>query len=423
MAYHVFNIGKPATTAWWQQNLERAVITAGFEAEMGDRGDEILHDMHEGDWILAYCNGHGFVGAGVVGPIDSYQLHTTLPTGSLSDHHHERRIAWKYVVDDVGDAVTVAESGRHAPRQTKEQERNEAIAKDIIVRLAERREMKAARSSIESKASKYWHVLEAVRAIGPSCSVREVRDWLEVRYPDEDNSDARENVTLLTVNDANRRHYDPRRGDFKTDQGNPKDALYREGRSKNVTYMLYRPIDHGVWDIEKDGTGVFQAVKIPTRPMHLALADAQMLVATQPQEPITSDHDGRVRELRAVVLREGQGEFRTSLLDAYGYRCAMTGCAVVEILEAAHIRPYRGTGTNRSDNGLLLRADIHTLFDKGLLWLEDRLVIRVSDRLRGSEYESLDGTKLRVPADPVHQPHIEHVAHHRRAALGELRAL
>lgn len=57
MEYHVFNIGLPATTAWWQQNLDREVITAGFDAETGDSGDQVLNDMAEGDRVLAYCNG------------------------------------------------------------------------------------------------------------------------------------------------------------------------------------------------------------------------------------------------------------------------------------------------------------------------------------------------------------------------------
>lgn len=98
----------------------------------------------------------------------------------------------------------------------------------------------------------------------------------------------------------------------------------------------------------------------------------------------------------------------------------MTGCAVLEILEAAHIRPYLGHQTNRTDNDLLLRADIHTLFDKGLLWLDEELVIRTDDRLAGSEYARLDGASLRLPTDPAFRPHVEHVAHHRRAFRAQM---
>ncbi|MGI4813670.1 MAG: HNH endonuclease [Janthinobacterium lividum] len=420
MSYHVFNIGRPATTDWWRQNLERRVITAGFAGTIGDRGDEILHDMQEGDWVIAYCIGHGFVGAGVVGPESSYGLHGTVPVGSLSDHRHERSVNWTHTVFDVDRAVSIEEAGRHAPRHTKELERNEVIAKGIVALLAARAgEQENAVADSFAKTAKYWHVVEAVRAIGRPCSIREVQDWLESNYPTENSSDARENATLLTVNDANRRHYDRGRASFRTDRGNEKDALYREGHAKNVTYTFYWVDQHGVWDIAQDSQGNARAIQVPASPLQSALVDARRLAIEELRQPIFSDHDGRVRELRALVLREGQCEFRSNLLNAYANRCAMTGCTVIEILEAAHIKPYRGEDTNRVDNGLILRADIHTLFDKGLIWLDDDLVIRLSERLLSSEYEELEGTQLRLPVEPSHRPHPEHVRHHRQSIFGK----
>lgn len=412
MAYHVFNIGRPPTTAWWQQNLARRVITAGFEGEAGDRGDQFLRGMEEGDWILAYCIGHGFVGAGVVGTIQSYRLHPAPPPGSLSDHRHERDVDWRYAVQDVADAISLADAGTHAPRNTKEREANEVVAKRIV-------DLLKARPDSRQHTVKYFHVLEAVRAIGRPCSIRQIKEWLRERYPDENSNDARDNACVLSVNDANRRHHDHGRRDFRTDSGNRKDVLYRQGRHRDVTYVLYRPTEHGVWDIRTDAQGNFEAVQVAYSPLQEAFVEAQQLVATELSEAISSDEDGRVRELRAVILRQGQSEFRGNLLNAYGGRCAMTDCAVEEILEAAHIRPYLGPETNRTDNGLLLRADIHTLFDRGLLWLDDGFLIRISDRLRGSDYEALEGKQLRVPVELNSRPHPEHIAHHRGAALSQ----
>jgi hypothetical protein len=77
--------------------------------------------------------------------------------------------------------------------------------------------------------------------------------------------------------------------------------------------------------------------------------------------------DARRRILAAIVLRQGQWGFRERLLAAYQRACAVTGCDVVEALEAAHIIAYLGPKTNYVTNGLLLRADIHTLFDLGLI--------------------------------------------------------
>lgn len=105
--------------------------------------------------------------------------------------------------------------------------------------------------------------------------------------------------------------------------------------------------------------------------------------------------DARERVLRGIVLRRGQATFRAALLRAFGGRCAMTGCDVPDALEAAHIVPYRGADTNDVGNGLLLRADVHTLFDLGLVTVDpDRRVVVVSPRLVDTTYGSLAGRPL-----------------------------
>lgn len=111
------------------------------------------------------------------------------------------------------------------------------------------------------------------------------------------------------------------------------------------------------------------------------------------------------RALKAITLRRGQAAFRNALLDAYARRCAVTACSVVDVLEAAHISPYMGTTTNHVTNGLLLRADIHTLFDCGLLSIEPMTrTIVIAGSLAGSTYETLNGRKLRAPKNPSHSP-------------------
>jgi hypothetical protein len=115
--------------------------------------------------------------------------------------------------------------------------------------------------------------------------------------------------------------------------------------------------------------------------------------------------DARRRVLAAIVVRQGQGAFREQLLAAYEHRCAVTGCEVVEVLEAAHVVPYLGPETNHVGNGLLLRSDIHTLFDLGLMALNptDYRVL-VSKNLKGSCYDSFAGQLIRLPADQVDYP-------------------
>jgi len=115
--------------------------------------------------------------------------------------------------------------------------------------------------------------------------------------------------------------------------------------------------------------------------------------------------DGRQRMLASILRRQGQQDFRQKLLTAYNSECAMTRCGVSWILEAAHITPYRGIRTNAVSNGLLLRADIHTLFDLALISIEPaRMKIHVSTRVRDPLYVALDGKTLAVPSNKTARP-------------------
>lgn len=120
--------------------------------------------------------------------------------------------------------------------------------------------------------------------------------------------------------------------------------------------------------------------------------------------PAVDDNDargGRGTELRQawVKLRYGQPEFRKKLLAAYGGRCAVTGTAVPEILEAAHIQGYAAEGESRVSNGILMRSDIHALFDAGLLGIEPETYrVKLSPELMGEEeYWKLNGKKIELP--------------------------
>jgi hypothetical protein len=82
--------------------------------------------------------------------------------------------------------------------------------------------------------------------------------------------------------------------------------------------------------------------------------------------------DQRLRVVREIVQRQGSQKFRNSLRRRYGDKCLVTGCSVLPLLEAAHIKEYRVEDDNNAQNGLLLRADIHTLFDLDLLGIDSR---------------------------------------------------
>ncbi|MFO0905836.1 MAG: HNH endonuclease [Pirellulales bacterium] len=118
--------------------------------------------------------------------------------------------------------------------------------------------------------------------------------------------------------------------------------------------------------------------------------------------------DGRDRQLQQIVQRRGQPRFRRKLIDAYRGRCAVTGNDVVDALEAAHILPYKGAKSNHVTNGLLLRADIHTLFDLHLLGIDpSSLKVVLSPKLQKTCLNEFRGRKLSLPNKAIHHPNKE----------------
>jgi putative restriction endonuclease len=92
----------------------------------------------------------------------------------------------------------------------------------------------------------------------------------------------------------------------------------------------------------------------------------------------------------------------------------MTGSNAEAALEAAHIIPYRGKHTNHATNGLLLRGDLHTLFDLGLVAVDTAtMTIVTADSLKATTYSDLAGKSLLLPDDPRLAPSTESLDQHR----------
>ncbi|MGV8803718.1 MAG: HNH endonuclease [Polaromonas sp.] len=121
--------------------------------------------------------------------------------------------------------------------------------------------------------------------------------------------------------------------------------------------------------------------------------------------------DARTFAIRRQAIRQGQSGFRQKLIDFYGARCCISGSEVREVLEAAHILPYMGAHTNEVENGLLLRADIHQLFDAHLLSIHpETLTIEVCTRVTDGYYRSLIGRKISID-QPLNVAYLR--VHHR----------
>jgi putative restriction endonuclease len=117
----------------------------------------------------------------------------------------------------------------------------------------------------------------------------------------------------------------------------------------------------------------------------------------------------RFGEPQLVKPRLGQGAFRVLVTDIYGRRCAVTQERTLPALEAAHIRPYSDGGEHEARNGLLLRRDIHSLFDLGYVTVTPDLKFEVSRRIReefenGRHYYELHGQQIIVPDNKTQRP-------------------
>lgn len=140
--------------------------------------------------------------------------------------------------------------------------------------------------------------------------------------------------------------------------------------------------------------------------------------STNPGPALSAVTRDRFGTPQLVFPRLGQGTFRILVTDAYQRRCAMTGEKTLPVLEAAHIRPYANEGLHEISNGLLLRSDLHTLFDRGYLGIDpDDLRVLVSPRIKeqysnGRHYYELQGQPISLPVDAAFTPSRENLIYH-----------
>jgi putative restriction endonuclease len=118
-----------------------------------------------------------------------------------------------------------------------------------------------------------------------------------------------------------------------------------------------------------------------------------------------------------ITPRLGQGAFRVLVTEAYGRQCAITGGKVLPALDAAHIKPYGEGGLHVKSNGILLRKDIHSIFDAGYVTISEDYRFSVSNKVKevfnnGEEYLRLHGKELRLPERKADRPDIDFLRWH-----------
>jgi len=149
----------------------------------------------------------------------------------------------------------------------------------------------------------------------------------------------------------------------------------------------------------------------------LALWDAVNGRMNRPDFPGMAEAHARFGEPQLIRPRLGQGAFRVLVTDIYNRRCAITHERTLPALEAAHIRPYGDGGAHEAQNGLLLRRDIHSLFDAGYVTVTPNLRFEVSRRIKeefdnGRHYYELHGHEIDAPSDVGHRPNVEALTWH-----------
>lgn len=140
---------------------------------------------------------------------------------------------------------------------------------------------------------------------------------------------------------------------------------------------------------------------------------SQLPIISEPSSPESLYGDPML-----VKRRLGQGSFRVLVTDNYGRRCAITGEKTLPVLQAAHILPVSKGGHHRSDNGLLLRSDLHTLFDLGYVTVTPDHQFKVSAALRdeysnGRVYYEMHDRMLNLPPHASDQPSPHFLEWHR----------
>jgi putative restriction endonuclease len=139
--------------------------------------------------------------------------------------------------------------------------------------------------------------------------------------------------------------------------------------------------------------------------------DKSSLVEQIPESPIYGNPV-------LTKVRIGQGAFKISIIDAYNKRCSISGERTMPVLDAAHIKPYSEAGPNFIKNGLLLRSDIHKLFDSGYITITNDHRIEVSKKIKeefenGREYYQFHGKEFSVlPSRNEDKPLAEYVEWH-----------
>jgi len=163
------------------------------------------------------------------------------------------------------------------------------------------------------------------------------------------------------------------------------------------------------YDLEQGhGARLWEEVEIRLQSMGYPFGD---------EEGLTEIYKSPYGKPTTILPRLGQGSFRVIVTDAYNRRCAVTEEKTLPALDAAHIKPFGEGGEHRVENGILLRSDIHKLFDTGYATVTTDHRFEVSNRIKeefdnGEQYRMLHGHRIHLPIKSRFHPSSEFLIWH-----------
>jgi len=159
-----------------------------------------------------------------------------------------------------------------------------------------------------------------------------------------------------------------------------------------------------------------EAGKFILRKVEQVMEERKELYLDSERKSIIEEHERYGKEI-LIKPRLGQGIFKILVTDAYDRSCAVTRERALPVLEAAHIKPYSKEGPHEVNNGILLRSDMHKLFDMGYMTITPQLSIDVSRRIKeefenGKYYFTFHGKNIHIPRRLEYCPSIEFLTWH-----------
>jgi putative restriction endonuclease len=162
--------------------------------------------------------------------------------------------------------------------------------------------------------------------------------------------------------------------------------FYIKGYNQNMSMQL----------LDTEALTIFPEAKLLLGPNNRPPAEDEGIA----EQSVDGGYEKNEKDERPIVFRQikerrGQQKFRSDLFEQYGAVCMITGSRIMDILEAAHINPYRGINDNHVSNGLILRADIHTLFDLNMIGIDPKTLTIHFHKKASEEYKEFDKQKLK----------------------------